>query len=252
MNFGTKTKTTPTGLPAAGWWRRVVAGIIDNTLYILVFWFAGVIVASVIGKVVWTALTQTIIDVREKVGELSGTLTTAGNVQQQIQELLNAYRASGKTLNDFADMFLNAYINNLHLTAVQALLLFLSVVVAIYFVIYNQIIRIHRKGRTYGDDLVGIYTVTETGKFPSYGTAIGRYLCVGVIISVISAIGSFATSLTSIANGLVAIVWLADVLLPLVDPHARMLHDRIAGTYPAHPDRFGIALSQHSPSTVSE
>ena len=254
MNLGTKSKTTPSGLPAAGWWRRVVAGVIDNTLNIIVFWFAGVVMASVIGKVVWTALTQTIIDVREKVGFGSGAIaaTSTGNVQQQLQDLLDTYRASGTTLSDFGDMFINAYINNLNLTAVQALLLFVSVIAAIYFVIYNQIIRIHRKGRTYGDDLVGIYTVNENSVFPSYGTAIVRYLCIGVIISVISAIGSFSSSLTDLANGLVAVVWLVDILLPLVDPHARTLHDRIAGTYPTHPDRFGFALNNQSSSSVSD
>ena len=61
MRLGTKSKTTPSGLPAAGWWRRVVATLVDDTLTIVVVWVAALICATVIGKVVLTAVTQIFI-----------------------------------------------------------------------------------------------------------------------------------------------------------------------------------------------
>lgn len=248
MNIGTKSKTTPSGLPAAGWWRRGVATLIDDALTLIVIWFAGLISASVIGKVIWTALTQTIVDVRIKLGDVVDGMASSGNVQQQIQDLINAYRASGKTPNDLGDLLIKTYINNLHLTVVQGVVIFACIAGSFYFAIYNHIIRVHRKGRSFGDGLVGIYTVTETAFFPSYRVAIVRYLCMGVIAGGISAIGSFSPSLANATNILTATVLLVDLLLPLFDKHARSLHDLIAGTFSTHPDRFGYAL-EHMTST---
>jgi len=252
MKFGTKSKTTPSGLPAAGWWRRGVATLIDDVLGFTVIWFAGLISASVIGKVIWTALTQTIVDVRTKLGDVVDGVTSSGNVQQQIQDLINAYRASGKTPNDLGDLLIKTYINNLHLTVVQGLVIFVCLAASLYFVIYNHIIRVHRKGRSFGDGLVGIYTVTDASFFPSYRAAIVRYLCMGVIAGAISAVGSFSTSLANATNVLTATVLIVDLLFPLFDKHARSLHDLIAGTFSAHPDRFGYSLEHMTATPVSE
>lgn len=252
MQFGTKSKTTPSGLPAAGWWRRGIATLIDDALTIIVIWFAGLIAASVIGKVVWTALTQTIVDVRVKLGDVVDGIANSGNVQQQIQDLIDAYRASGKTPNDLGDLLIKTYIDNLNLTVVQGLLIFACVVACFYFAIYNHIIRVHRKGRSIGDSLVGIYAVTDTAFFPSYRVAIVRYLCMGAIAGSISAVGSFSSSLANVTNTLTATVLLADLFYPLFDKHGRSLHDRIAGTFSAHPDRFGYALEHMTTTPASE
>ena len=250
MELGTKSKTTPSGLPAAGWCRRGVATLIDDALGFIVIWFAGVISASIIGKVIWTAVNQTIIDVRTKLGDVVHGIATSGNVQQQIQDLINAYRASGKTPNDLGDLLLRAYINNLHLTLIQGLILLACIAGSFYFVIYSHIIRVHRKGRSFGDGLVGIYTLTDTAFFPSYRAAIIRYLSMGVIAGAISAVGSFSSSLANATNMLTVTILLVDLLLPLFDKHARSLHDLLAGTYPAHPDRFGYSLEHMTASVI--
>jgi len=252
MKFGTKSKTTPSGLPAAGWWRRGVATLIDDVLTIIVIWFAGLISATVIGKVIWTAVTQTIVDVRTKLGDVVDGIASSGNVQQQVQDLINAYRASGKTPNDLGDLLIRAYIDNLHLTVVQGLLIFVSIVGCFYFAIYNHIIRVHRKGRSFGDGLVGIYAVTDKAFFPSYRVAIVRYLCLGVIAGAISAVGSFSSALANATNILTATLLLVDLLLPLFDKHGRSLHDLIAGTFSAHPDRFGYALEHMTAAPAAE
>jgi uncharacterized RDD family membrane protein YckC len=250
VELGTKAKTTPSGLPAAGWWRRGVATLIDDVLGFVVIWFAGLFAASIIGKVIWTAVTQTIIDVRTKLGDVVHGIATSDNVQQQIQDLVNAYRASGKTPNDLGELLINAYINNLHLTVTQGLLLAVCVIGCFYFAIYNHIIRIHRKGRSFGDGLVGIYTVTDAAFFPNYRAAIVRYLSMGLIAGTISAVGSFSSSVADVTNVLTATVLLVDLLFPLFDKHARSLHDLIAGTYPAHPDRFGYSLEHMTASVI--
>ena len=251
MRIGTKSKTTPSGLPSAGWWRRVVATLVDDTLTFVVVWAAAVICASVIGKIVWTALTQTIVDVREKLGDVAANITSTGNIQQQIHDLITAWRASGKTPNDLANMVVQDYYNNLHLTFVQALLVIVCVFGSIYFVIYNHIIRVSRKGRTFGDGAVGIYTVTEGSAFPSYKKATIRYLALGVIVALVSLVGSLVSSLANVTNTLAAVIIYVDVLFPLFDKHARSIHDVIAKTYPAHPDRFGYAL-EHLRQSVAE
>ncbi len=252
MQFGTKSKTTPSGLPVAGWWRRGIATLIDDVLGFTVIWFAGLISATIIGKVIWTALTQTIVDVRTKLGDVVDGIASSGNVQQQIQDLINAYRASGKTPNDLGNLIINTYIDNLHLTVMQGLIIFVCIAGCFYFAIYNHIIRVHRKGRSLGDGLVGIYAVTDGAFFPSYRTAIVRYLCMGVIAGAISAVGSFSSSLANATNVLTATVLIVDLLFPLFDKHGRSLHDLIAGTYTAHPDRFGYSLEHMTATPASE
>ena len=260
MRLGTKSKTTPSGLPAAGWWRRVVATLVDDTLTIVVVWVAALICATVIGKVVLTAVTQTVTDVRLKLELLSGTspLTPGnihlppGNIQQQIHDLIAAWRASGKTPNDLVNLLVKDYYHNLHLTFVQALILLVCVAGSIYFIIYNHVIRIKRKGRSFGDEIVGIYTVTETAKFPSYKAALIRYFVLGVLVALVSVVGTVFSSLANLTNTIAAVIIYVDVLYPLFDKHARALHDVIAKTYPAHPDRFGYALEHMTPAAVSE
>lgn len=252
MKFGTKGKTTPSGLPAAGWWRRGVATLIDDALTFIVIWFAGVITASIIGKVIWTAVTQTIVDVRVKLGDVVDGAASSGNVQQQVQDLINAYRVSGKTPNDLGDEIIKAYLSNLHLSAMQGIILVIGIAACFYFVIYNHILRVHRKGRSLGDGLVGIYTVTDTAFFPSYRVATVRYLCMGAIAGSISSLGSLAPSISNITNSLTAAVLLVDLLYPLFDEHGRSLHDRIAKTYSAHPDRYGYALEHLTSSSATD
>jgi uncharacterized RDD family membrane protein YckC len=253
MRLGTKSKTTPSGLPSAGWWRRVVATLVDDTLTIVVVWVSALICATVIGKVVLTAVTKTIEDVRVKLGDVvDGAQFTAGNIQQQIHDLIAAWRASGKTPNDLVNLLVKDYYHNLHLSFVQALILLVCVAGSIYFVIYNHVIRISRKGRSFGDEIVGIYTVTETAKFPSYKAALIRYFVLGVLVALVSVVGTVFSSLANLTNTIAAVVIYVDVLYPLFDKHARALHDVIAKTYPAHPDRFGYALEHMAPSAVSE
>lgn len=252
MQFGTKAKTTPSGLPAAGWWRRVVATLIDDTLTLLVIWIFGLFGSLVVGKIIWTALTKTIAEVQAKLAEVGSGIVQdlqgkdPGNIQQQIHDLIAAWRASEKTPDDLGTLLAQTYIHNLHVSFLQALILILCLVGSIYFVIYNHILRIHRTGRSFGDGLVGIYTVTDTAFFPSYRKATIRYLALGFIASVVSAVGSASSFLANVTNSLVGLLWLTDLLYPVFDKNARSLHDRISGTYPAHPDRFGYALEHMS------
>mgnify|MGYP006282070251 FL=1 len=243
MRLGTKSKTTPTGLPAAGWWRRVVATLVDDTLTFFVVWLSALVCATVIGKVIFTAATKTIQDVRVKLGDVIDGVASAGNIQQQIQDLVDAWRASGKTVNDLANLIAQDYVRNLNLTFTQAFLLMACIVGSFYFVVYNHVIRVSRKGRTFGDEIVGIYTVAESGKFPSYKAAFIRYFVIGFLVVLVSLIGSLASSLANIANTVAAFVIYVNVLYPLFDKHARAVHDVIAKTYPTHPDRFGYALA---------
>ena len=250
MRLGTKSKVSPNGLPAAGWWRRVVSTLVDDTLTFIVIWAAAIISASVIGKIVFTALTKTIQDVRIKLGDAVDGLAASGNIQQQIQDLIDAWRASGKTPNDLADAFVRAYIDNLNLTFIQALILLVCLFGSLYFVIYNHVIRIKRKGRTFGDEIVGIYTVAGDGKFPTYKAAFVRYFVIGIAVALVSLVGSLVPSLANVTNTVAMVIVYINVLYPLIDQHARAVHDVIAKTYPVHPDRFGFAL-QHLNSTNS-
>lgn len=252
MRLGTKSKVTPSGLPAAGWWRRVVATLVDDTLTFVVVWIAALVSASVIGKIVLTAITQTIQDVRVKLGDVVDGVAAAGNIQQQIQDLVNAWRASGKTPNDLVNLIVQDYYRNLNLTLVQALILLVCVAGSIYFVLYNHVIRVSRKGRSIGDEIVGIYTVTDSAKFPSYKAAIVRYFVLGLLITGVSLIGTLVSSLANVTNIVAAFIIYINVLYPLVDKHARSLSDVIAKTFPAHPDRFGYALAHQQESGNQE
>lgn len=244
MRFGTKTKTTPSGLPAAGWWRRGVAALIDQTLTLGLMWFTALTSFVIIGKALVTAFTQTAIDVRIKLGDVTAGLAGQDreSLQQQYARLMEAYNQGAWDHEQFYGQIVNTYFDNLQLSTAQFLLVLVLIAGTIAFVIYNQIIRIHRKGRTFGDGLVGIYTVTSTAQFPNYTKAAVRYLAVGAIVGVLSTIGDVISSIASITSAMIGLVLLAEVFLPLFDPHARSLHDRLAGTYPTHPDRFGYAL----------
>ena len=252
MRLGTKSKTTPNGLPAAGWWRRVVATLVDDTLTFVVVWVSALICASVIGKIVLSAVTKTIQDVRIKLGDVVDGVASAGNVQQQIQDLVDAWRASGKTINDLANLIAQDYVRNLSLSFTQGLLLLACVVGSIYFVVYNHVIRVSRKGRTFGDEIVGIYSVTASGKFPSYKAAIIRYFVLGLLVAGVSLVGTLLPSLAGISNNVAAAIIYINVLYPLFDKHARSLSDVIAKTFPTHPDRFGYALEHQAQSGAHE
>jgi len=227
MSVGTAKKIVPSGHAVGGWWRRAWASLVDSWLGVFVIMTSFIPLLIVIGGSISRAISQTKADVS---GAWSNFLLDPATSQLTAEELVRG------TIKDFQA--------NLHLSAFGKVTIVVVVALVIWFYIYNHIVRVSRKGRTFGDQLLGLYRVDNTGHFLPLRTAFYRGgLLFG--LSLVTQILTWQSStLLGVLGNLAGLFTLVNVLWPLFDKHGQTLIEKIVGAYVTHPDRFGFALTE--------
>ncbi len=226
MIIGTAKKQIPSGQAVGGWWRRAHASIVNAWLGFFVIILAWVLIAIVVGRTISRAFTQTRLDVTDAwttylADPLNSTMTS--------NSLIRA------TIDDFKA--------NLHLTALGKFTIVFAIIGVIVFYVYNHIIRVSRKGRSYGDQLLGLYRVDNEGHFLTLRVAFFR----GALLFVISLISQVlylqSSSVLHSLGSALGLFTFVSVMWPLFDKHGQTIVEKFVGVYVTHPDRFGIALA---------
>lgn len=241
MMLGTAKKRAPEGQPIAGWWRRYFGLIVDGLLVFAVGSLAGLAIAGVAADALYDAFMKT----KEQ---------STGKAAVLLQKLQDGTLPDPQTALDSAagrEIGQN-FSNNLSLNFGQWAVLIAAILLFLLFVFYNNIMRVHTKGRTLGDQLVGIYKIKGNTSWLSWGQAILRYLLILVLAWGSGLGGSGTTSLLTIVGTILGVLYLVNYLLPLFDNRGQTIVDKIVRSFVVHPDRFGVAMHAQQPPASEE
>ncbi len=227
MSVGTAKKIVPSGHPVGGWWRRAWASLVDSWLGALVIMASFIPLLIVLGRTISRAITQTSDNVS---GAWSDYFLDPATSPMTAEELVRG------TLKDFQA--------NLHLSAFGKVTIVTVVALVIWFYIYNHIVRVSRRGRTFGDQLLGLYRVDDTGHFLTLRTAFYRGGLLFGLSLVTQILYWQSNSVLNTLGNLLGLFALVNVLWPLFDAHGQTLIEKVVGVYVTQPDRFGFALAE--------
>lgn len=241
MILGTAKKRAPEGQPVAGWWRRYWGLAIDGLLSLIV----GSLAALAITGVALDALVDAFNKTKEQ---------ASGKAAILLEKLQNGQVPDPQSALDtkVGQQIGQAFANNLALNPAQWAVLIAAILLFVLFVFYNNIMRVHTKGRTLGDQLVGIYKIRANTSWLSWGQAFLRYLIL-LALAWGSGIGGNGTNAVLTAIGAVfGVLYIVNFALPLFDNRGQTLNDKIVRSYVVHPDRFGVAMHAQQPASPDE